>query len=70
MRQKLITEVEAFKKRTGLSDHRVGFLLAKNGRLLDRLRAERPIEIDTVERIRANLRAETAKRFPKEQGAA
>lgn len=62
MDHSLKDDVEKFVQDSGLSEHRAGILLAKNGRLLERLREGRPILTDTVIRIRAALDAERAKR--------
>lgn len=64
MAQNLISEIEAFKTETGLSDHRIGMLLASNGKLIERLRSGRRIWPDTEERIRENLTRERQKRLP------
>jgi len=62
MQQNLISEIDAFIAETGLSDHRVGFLLAKNGKLIERLRMGRRIWPETEATIRKNLDTERRKR--------
>lgn len=49
---------------TGLSVHRVGMLLARNGKLVERLRAGGRIWPETEAAIRERLRVETAQRIP------
>lgn len=61
----LIEDVEAFATETGLSDHRVGIILANNGRLLERLRNGRPLLSTTEATIRQNLRKERDARLGK-----
>nr|WP_319250484.1 hypothetical protein [uncultured Celeribacter sp.] len=41
MKQDILEIVEAFAQDANLSEHRVGMLLARNGRLLERLRNPR-----------------------------
>ena len=65
MEQNLLNSIEAFKQETGLSDHRIGILLAKNGRLLQRLREGKRLWPDTKANIRIALRRETASRISK-----
>jgi hypothetical protein len=38
----LLTEIDAFLTETGMSEYRFGLLAAKNGRLVERLRAGTP----------------------------
>ncbi len=64
MSQNLFSEIAVFQMETGLSDHRIGMLLASNGKLIERLRAGRRIWPDTEERIRKNLETERQKRLP------
>lgn len=63
MTQPIIEEVEKFLTETGLSEHRVGFLLAKNGKLVERLRAGRRIWPETEKMIREGLVRERALRI-------
>lgn len=53
MSKSLLTEIEAFMSDYGLSAYRFGILAAKNGRLVDRLRAGRRIWPETEVEIRA-----------------
>jgi DNA-binding sugar fermentation-stimulating protein len=62
MAHDILTEIERFQATTGLSDHRVGIVLANNGRLLERLREEKRIWPETVEKIRSALLVETIRR--------
>jgi hypothetical protein len=41
MSTQLLTEIEAFLRRTGMGEYRFGLLAARNGRLLERLRTPR-----------------------------
>ncbi|ARO14416.1 hypothetical protein BVG79_01070 [Ketogulonicigenium robustum] len=70
MEQKLLSDIEAFRDATGLSEHRVGIILAKNGRLLERLRADRPFQVPTVRKIKDALKRETAIRLATQQSDA
>ncbi|MEH6504987.1 MAG: hypothetical protein V7786_01840 [Sulfitobacter litoralis] len=62
MTHQITEEVEKFMTETGLSEHRVGFLLAKNGKLVERLRAGRRIWPETEEMIREGIARERALR--------
>jgi DNA-binding sugar fermentation-stimulating protein len=62
MAHDILIEVERFQAVTGLSDHRVGIVLANNGRLLERLRESRRIWPETVEKIRDAIEEETSRR--------
>lgn len=63
MKNDVLTQIEQFQRETGLSDHRVGIILARNGRLLERLRdPKRRIWPDTVDAIKDALKAESAAR--------
>lgn len=62
MTQPIIKEVEKFLSETGLSEHRVGFLLARNGKLVERLRAGRRIWPETEQMIRDAIDRERAQR--------
>ena len=62
MTNPIIEEVEAFLAETGLSEHRVGFLLARNGKLVERLRAGRRIWPETEQMIREGIEEERARR--------
>jgi RNase adaptor protein for sRNA GlmZ degradation len=62
MKQELIKEIDAFIAETGLSEHRVGFLLARNGKLVARLRAGRRIWPETEQMIRDGIARERALR--------
>lgn len=62
MEHNLLDSIEAFKQETGLSDHRVGMLLANNGRLLPRLREGKRLWPETKASVRAKLRKERTAR--------
>jgi len=64
MTQPIIKEIEKFLSETGLSEHRVGFLLAKNGKLVERLRAGRRVWPETEQMIRDGIARERARRIP------
>lgn len=51
--ENLLNEIDAFKQQTGLSDFRIGFLAAKNGRLVERLRNGGRVWPETEEQVRA-----------------
>jgi len=65
----LLTEIEKFLSDTGMGEYRFGLRAARNGRLIERLRAGttptgKPVWIrpETVEQIREFMRAERAAR--------
>lgn len=58
----LLSEVEKFRDETGLSEHRVGILLSRNGRLIDRLRSEGRVWPETERKIRDALARERLRR--------
>jgi len=58
----LLQELDAFVLETGLSEHRVGIILAKNGRLIPRLREGGRIWPDTEQQVREALAKERADR--------
>lgn len=70
MSKPIINEVEQFLTDTGLSEHRVGFLLARNGKLVERLRAGRRIWPETEKMIRDAIARERARRAQTQTGAA
>lgn len=49
---KILTDIDAFIAETGLSEHRVGILLANNGRLIPRLRRGGRVWPETEQAIR------------------
>jgi hypothetical protein len=59
----LIQEISDFAAEVGLSDHRVGILLANNGRLIPRLKNGGRIWPETELEIRRNMAAERKKRL-------
>jgi hypothetical protein len=70
MEQPLLTEVERFITATGLSDHRAGMVLCKNGKLVERLRAGRRIWPETAQMVRDAIARETAARCAPEASEA
>jgi len=62
MQTELLTDIDRFQAETGLSEHRIGILLARNGKLVGRLRAGGRIWPETAARIRTALAAERRKR--------
>lgn len=65
MRQDIIelrNAVRAFQEATGLSPHRVGILIANNGRLVERLADGRRLWPETVQAAWGKLRAEAERR--------
>jgi hypothetical protein len=64
----LIKEIDAFKQRSGLSDFRIGFLAARNGRLVERLRNGGRVWPETEDRIRSFI-AENSKRLTSDGGS-
>lgn len=62
MKNDLLTDVEKLMSETGLSAHRIGILLASNGRLVDRLRAGRRIWPETDQQIRKRIAEVSAER--------
>ena len=67
MERALLRDIEAFQAKTGLSDHRVGILLANNGRLLERLRSGGRVWPETAQKIREAVERELADHPPAEQ---
>ena len=55
--ENLLTEIETFQQATGLSDHRVGIMLANNGRLIERLRNNKRVWPETEALVRRNIAA-------------
>lgn len=65
----LLTEIEEFLSETGMTPYRFGFLAARNGRLVERLRDGttpngKPVRIwpETARQVRDFMRAERRKR--------
>jgi len=65
MNASLLSEIDAFLRETGMSEYRFGFLAVRNGRLVERLRAQttargRPARVwpDTEDRIREFIATE------------
>lgn len=58
----LIQKIDAFLADTGLSEHRAGIILAKNGRLIPRLRDGRRVWPETEAAIVDAIERERAKR--------
>ncbi|WP_314188783.1 hypothetical protein [Paracoccus yeei] len=62
MSRNLLSELEGLMADTGLSAHRVGILCAKNGRIIDRLRAGGRVWPETESEIRSAIRRERSRR--------
>lgn len=62
MNNSITSDLDQFLMETGLSEHRAGILLARNGRLIDRLRSGGRIWPETEDKIRAAMARERAKR--------
>lgn len=69
MHEQLLSEIDTFLRETGMREYRFGFLAARNGRLVERLRAGltphgKPVRIwpDTEAQVRAFIAAERKKR--------
>jgi len=58
----LIREIDAFLAEFGISEYHFGFLAAKNGRLVERLRANGRIWPDTEKNVRDFIAAERQRR--------
>lgn len=56
MRNTLLSDIEIFRRETGMAEYRFGFLAVKNGRLIERLRDGRRIWPDTEAKVRAFMR--------------
>lgn len=72
MKHDLLTEIDDFIAETGLSEYRAGIVLAKNGRLVPRLRSSGRVWPETEVRVRAALAAERSRRSqrsPREDAA-
>lgn len=71
MTTQLLTDIEEFLRQTGMGEYRFGLLAAKNGRLVERLRAGRRngraarVWPETEVEIRAFMRSETNRRIAK-----
>lgn len=62
MKHSLTSELDKFIAETGLSEHRAGIILAKNGRLVERLRENRRIWPETEKKVWASIAREREKR--------
>lgn len=69
MRNTLLPEIDKFLSETGMGEYRFGLLAAKNGRLVERLRAGttpqgKPVRIwpETEMQVRAFMMSERQKR--------
>jgi hypothetical protein len=69
MSTKLLSEIDEFLRETGMTEYRFGFLAAKNGRLVERLRQGstpvkgKPVRVwpETVQQVRDFMKAERRK---------
>lgn len=62
MRTALLIEIDEFLSATGLSEYTFGWLAARNGRLVERLRAGRRIWPETEVQIREFIVSERQRR--------
>lgn len=62
MSRELLSELEGLMAETGLSAHRVGILCARNGRIIDRLRAGGRVWPETENEIRSAICRERSRR--------
>lgn len=70
MSNELLTDIEAFLSETGMSEYRFGYLAARNGRLVERLRAKttaergKPVRVwpETEEKVRDFIAREREQR--------
>ena len=59
---KILNDILLFQELTDLSDYRTGYILAKNGQLVQRIKNGGDITLQTGEKIRAGLEREVGKR--------
>lgn len=69
MHASLLSEIDALLAETGIGPHRFGFLAARNGRLVERLRAGGRIWPDTELAIRQFIALERARRRASREAA-
>lgn len=62
MAQNLITDIKEFLTETGMSAYRLGFLAARNGRLVERLESGGRVWPETEKLVRDFMRAERRRR--------
>ena len=62
MNEAILSEIDGFLAETGMKPYRFGFLAVRNGRLVERLRGGRPIQMDTAARVRDFIKTERRKR--------
>ena len=62
MNPKLLSDIDQFLAETGMGDFNFGWLAARNGRLLERLRAGRRVWPETEAQIRAFMITERRRR--------
>jgi len=65
-----MADIDAFLAETKMGEYRFGYLAAKNGRLVERLRAGRRVWPDTEINVRAFMQARRALDRSKSAGAA
>lgn len=66
----ILHEIISFAKEAELSEHRAGMVLARNGRLIERLRSGGRVWPETEDGIREAIKAERIKRGISQEGAA
>lgn len=65
MTNMLLSDIDAHLKRTGMSEYRFGYLAAKNGRLVSRLRSGGRIWPETEAKVREYLDKNSGGAAPK-----
>lgn len=66
----ILKALEQFREDAGLSEHRAGFVVCKDGRIFDRLRDGGEVLPRTERKIREGIARERATRGIHEKGAA
>lgn len=61
MKSALLTAIEDFQLQHGMTDYQIGFSAARNGRLIERLRAGGRVWPETEEKIRSWLALRAAR---------
>jgi hypothetical protein len=69
MSVQLIVEIDAFLAESRIGEHRFGYLAAKNGRLVERLRSGGRVWPETEERVRAFMEQRRNSRTVKRERA-
>lgn len=69
MYAKLLSDIDEFLELTGMTEYRFGILAARNGRLLERLRAGKRVWPETEALIRGFMIAERRRLAEQERAA-